>query len=148
MKKALALAACLLGAAAAMAQTGMLVTEEEFKASAAAPELPLSRSMQQAGAPKIELISPDINKPVAAPTNIELRFVGSSPAEPRPESFKAMYGAFRIDITQRLLKVARVTKDGISVSGADLPPGKHQLTLTLTDTLGRQTQQVLSFVVQ
>jgi hypothetical protein len=59
-----------------------------------------------------------------------------------------MYGAFRIDITQRLLKVAKVTKDGISVSGADLPAGKHQLTLTLTDTLGRQTQQVLSFVVQ
>lgn len=148
MKKALALAACLLGAAAAMAQTGMLVTEEEVKASAAAPELPVPRSTQLPGAPRIELLSPDLNKPVAAPTNIELRFTGSAPAEPRPESFKAMYGAFRIDITQRLLKVARVTKDGISVSGADLPPGKHQLTLTLTDTLGRQTQQVLSFVVQ
>ena len=147
MKKALILAS-LLGAAAAMAQTGMLVTEDEFKASAAAPELPTPRRVLQPGAPRIELLSPDINKPVAAPTNIELRFVGSSPAEPRPESFKAMYGAFRIDITQRLLKVAKVTKDGISVSGADLPAGKHQLTLTLTDTMGRQTQQVLSFVVQ
>jgi hypothetical protein len=58
------------------------------------------------------------------------------------------YGTFRIDITQRLLKYAKVTKDGISVSNADLPAGKHQLTLTLTDTLGRQTQQVVSFVVQ
>lgn len=147
MKTALALA-CLLGAATAVAQTGMLITQEEFEASAQAPELPTPRSTPQPGAPRIELLSPDLNKPIAAPTNIELRFTGSAPAEPRPESFKAMYGAFRIDITQRLLKVAKVTKDGISVSGADLPAGKHQLTLTLTDTLGRQTQQVLSFVVQ
>ena len=147
MKNALILA-CLLGATGAMAQTGMLITPEEFRASAQAPDLPMPRSTAQPGAPRIELLWPDLNKPVAAPTNIELRFSGSAPAEPRPESFKAMYGAFRIDITQRLLKVAKVTKDGISVSGADLPAGKHQLTLTLTDTLRRQTQQVLSFVVQ
>lgn len=144
----LPLIAGVLISAPVFAQSSLLVTPEEFQASMAAGELPTPRNTPQPGAPKIELVSPDIKKPFSAPTNIELRFSGNSPAEPQPESFKALYGTFRIDITQRLLKYAKVTKDGISVSNADLPSGKHQLTLTLTDTMGRQTQQVVSFVVQ
>ena len=146
--KLLPLLAGLLIGVPVLAQTNLLVTPEEAQASMAAGELPTPRNAPQPGAPKIELLSPDIRKPFSAPANIELRFSGNSPAEPQPESFKALYSTFRIDITQRLLKYAKVTKDGISVSNADLPAGKHQLTLTLTDTLGRQTQQVVSFVVQ
>jgi hypothetical protein len=82
------------------------------------------------------------------PTKIELRFVTNAPAEPKPESFKALYGAFKIDITSRILSSAKVTKQGITVSEAQLPAGKHQLVLTLTDTLGREAQQVLAFTVQ
>jgi len=58
-----------------------------------------------------------------------------------------LYGAFKIDITQRLLGVAKVTKEGIQVTDASLPSGKHQLLLSLTDTLGRESQQVISFIV-
>jgi len=89
-----------------------------------------------------------ISRKPSRPTKIEARFQGNAPAEPKPETFKALYGAFRIDITQRLLGVAKVTKDGILVSDAALPSGKHQLLLTLTDTLGREAQHVVSFTVQ
>lgn len=131
----------------ANAQPLMLVTEAEVKASMEAGELPTTRSLPAPGAPRIELVSPDIKKAVTVPTKIEMKFSGNAPAEPKPETFKALYGAFKIDITQRLLGVAKVTKDGINVSDATLPSGKHQLVLMLTDTLGRETQQLVSFVV-
>jgi hypothetical protein len=137
----------LVFSAFAYAQPLMLVTEAEVKASMEVGGLPIARSMSTPGAPRIELVSPDIKKAVTMPTKIEVKFSGNAPAEPKPETFKALYGAFKIDITQRLLGVAKVTKDGINVSDATLPSGKHQLVLLLTDTLGRETQQVVSFVV-
>ena len=130
------------------AQPLMLVTEAEAKASIEAGGLPTPRSSPQPGAPRIELLSPDVKKPISVPTRIEVKFSGNPPAEPKPETFKALYGAFKIDITQRLLGVAKVTKEGIQVSDASLPSGKHQLLLSLTDSLGREAQQVVSFTVQ
>jgi len=130
------------------AQPLMLVTEAEAKASIEAGGLPTPRSSPQPGAPRIELLSPDVKKPISVPTKIEVKFSGNPPAEPKPETFKALYGAFKIDITQRLLGVAKVTKEGIQVTDASLPSGKHQLLLLLTDTLGRESQQVVSFTVQ
>lgn len=132
----------------AAAQRVMLITPEEASASKAAGGLITPRSAPQPGAPQISLVSPDVSKPVGAPTPIELRFLVTPPAEVRPETFRALYGAFRIDITQRLLGVAKVTKDGISVGEAVLPSGRHQLALMITDSLGRETQSVVSFSVK
>lgn len=132
----------------AAGQRVMLITPEEASASQAAGGLITPRSARQPGAPQISLVSPDVSKPVGAPTPIELRFLVTPPAEVRPETFRALYGAFRIDITQRLLGVAKVTKDGISVGEAVLPSGRHQLALMITDSLGRETQNVVSFSVK
>jgi hypothetical protein len=125
-----------------------LITEEETRASIAAGGLPMPRNTPQPGAPKIELLSPDLSNTVSVPTKIEVRFKADAPAELKPETFRALYGAFRIDITQRLLGVATVTREGISVSEATLPAGRHQLLLTVTDSLGRATQQFVSFTVK
>lgn len=133
---------------AASAQSFVLVTEQEAAASRAAGGMINPRLTSQAGAPRIEVLVPDVTKPVGAPTSIEVKFVTTAPAEPRPESFRVLYGAFRIDITQRLLGVANVTKEGIKVNGANLPFGRHQLALTLADTQGRETVQFLQFTVQ
>lgn len=84
----------------------------------------------------------------SVPTKVEVKFSGNPPAEPKPETFKALYGAFKIDITLRLLGVAKVTKEEIQVSDASLPSGNHQSLLSLTDSLGREAQQVVSFTVQ
>lgn len=130
------------------AQSFVLVTDSEAAASFAAGEVMSPRSVSQPGAPKIELLVPDTSKAISAPTNIELRFVGNPPSEPKPDTFRILYGAFRIDITQRLLGVANVTKDGIKVRDAVLPKGRHQLALTISDSMGRQSQQLVAFTVE
>jgi hypothetical protein len=130
------------------AQPFVLVTEAEAEASIAAGGMMNPRSVSQPGAPQIELLTPDTSKAISAPTNIELRFVGNPPSEPKPDTFRILYGAFRIDITQRLLGVAKVTKDGIKVRGAVLPKGRHQLALTVSDSMGRQSHQLVAFTVE
>ncbi len=130
------------------AQPFVLVTESEAAASFAAGGMMSPRSISQPGAPRIELLSPDTSKAIAAPTSIELRFVGNPPSEPKPDTFRVLYGAFRIDITQRLLGVAKVTKDGLKVQDAVLPRGRHQLSLIISDSMGRQSQQHISFTVE
>ncbi len=130
------------------AQPVFLVTEAEVAASFAAGGMLNPRSVSQPGSPQIELLSPDISKPVTAPTSIEVRFVGNPPSEPKPDTFRVLYGAFRIDITQRLLGVAKVSKEGIKVKDAVLPKGRHQLSLMISDSMGRQNQQVVAFTVE
>jgi hypothetical protein len=148
-KKYLAIALWMaLTASVSSAQPFVLVTEAEAADSFAAGGMMNPRSVSQPGSPQIELLAPDISKSISAPTNIELRFVGNPPSEPKPETFRILYGAFRIDITQRLLGVAKVTKDGIKVRDAVLPKGRHQLSLTISDSMGRQSQQLVAFTVE
>lgn len=130
------------------AQPFVLVTEAEAAASIAAGGVITPRSVGQPGSLQIELIAPDISKAISAPTNIEVRFVGNPPSEPKPDTFRILYGAFRIDITQRLLGVAKVTKEGIKVQEAVLPKGRHQLSMSISDSMGRQSQQTVAFTVE
>ena len=130
------------------AQPVFLVTEAEAAASFAVGGMLNPRNVSQPGSPQIEFLTPDISKPVTAPTSIDIRFVGNPPSEPKPDTFRVLYGSFRIDITQRLLGVAKVSKDGIKVKDAVLPKGRHQLSLMITDSMGRQNQQVVAFTVE
>ena len=50
-----------------------------------------------------------------------------------PATFKVMYGAFKIDITSRITKFVKVTKDGFNLENAQIPPGKHRLTMQVMD---------------
>jgi hypothetical protein len=149
MKKLMALALWMgFTASITWAQPVFLVTEAEAAASFAAGGMLNPRNASQPGSPQIEFLTPDISKPVTAPTSIDIRFVGNPPSEPKPDTFRVLYGSFRIDITQRLLGVAKVSKDGIKVKDAVLPKGRHQLALMITDSMGRQNQQVVAFTVE
>ena len=149
MTKLIALALWMsFSASISWAQPVFLVTEAEAAASFAAGGMLNPRSVSQPGSPQIEFLTPDISKPVTAPTSIDIRFVGNPPSEPKPDTFRVLYGSFRIDITQRLLGVAKVSKDGIKVKDAVLPKGRHQLSLMITDSMGRQNQQLVAFTVE
>lgn len=124
-----------------------LVTEDEARASAQAPERPAPRSAPTIDGPRIEVSLPDVSKPVVVPTRIRVRFSAVSPAQPRPETFRVLYGMLGLDITGRLLAVAPATREGIDVSEATLPRGSHRLTMVLQDTLGRESRHVVSFSV-
>ena len=66
-------------------------------------------------APKIELVSPKLDSTISSPTQIQLKCLPKTPATTKPETFRILYGTFQIDITERLLKVATVTPQGINV---------------------------------
>jgi hypothetical protein len=84
---------------------------------------------------------------VGSPTVIDLRFQATTPGDIKPESFKALYGTFQIDITKRLLSVAKVTGSGVRVEEASLPKGRHKLLLVVEDSLGRTGNQTIEFEV-
>lgn len=146
----LTLAACMLAPhtlAQSPAVPGLLVSEQEASASRAAPQLN-ARTARVPDAPQIDIIAPDIKGSITSPTVVQLRFKPVSPAVIKPESFKALYGAFRIDITSRLLKVARLDGEGLTVEGAQLPSGSHRIALEIEDSAGRVGSQLLSVTVQ
>ena len=72
----------------------------------------------------------------------------TSPALIRPETFRVLYGSFRIDITDRITASSKVTAQGIDVSEAKLPKGSHKLFIEIQDSAGRTGQSPLQFVVE
>ena len=124
-----------------------LVTQEEFRASAAAAML-IPRAAAVPDAPQIEILSPDTKGVVTSPTKVQLHFRAVPPATPRPESFRALYGAFKLDITGRLLQFAKVSTDGLTLENASLPSGSHQIFLEIQDSAGRRGARVLAVTVQ
>jgi len=129
-----------------------LVTPVEAQASAAYdevhPPVPfVARSIDPLG-PRIDIVSPDLAAALQSPMAILVKFQAAGGAEILPTSFRARYGAFRIDITDRLLKAAKVTKEGIHVERAELPTGSHRLFLTIEDNAQRTAEREVRFTVQ
>lgn len=130
------------------AQPAWLVTPEEAAASLAAP-MPLTpRTTGAPGTPRINLLAPNLSAAVASPTRIQVRFESTLPATIKPESFKVLYGAFKIDITGRILSASKVTAQGIDVPEAALPKGSHRLWLQIEDSAGRQGARQMDFTVE
>lgn len=140
------LAASLLALTAA-SQAQWLVSEDEALQSRAAPVQPVARSAPAPNAPKIELLAPSLGANIGSPTRILVRFEPGPQASIRPETFKVLYGAFRLDITHRITAASTVGPEGIDVSEARLPKGSHRLLLAIQDSAGRVGERTVSFVV-
>ena len=148
-----ALACCMATAALTLqppvnAQTTWLVTPEEASASRAAPMPLVPRTTAGPSAPRINLLAPTLPASVPSPTRIQVRFEPSLPASIKPETFKVLYGAFKLDITNRITAASKVTAQGIDVAEAALPKGSHRLWLEIQDSAGRQGTRQVDFVVE
>ena len=117
---------------------------------AAHPDLGIAAKAFDPMAPRILLVAPDLSggQDVKSPLTIRLKFQPASGADIVPDSFRARYGAFRIDITERLLKATKVTREGIEVDRAELPSGSHRLFLSVQDNGERTGEQEIRFSVQ
>jgi hypothetical protein len=124
-----------------------LVSIDEMIASNNAPSQFRPKSVASKDAPVIELSSPKLFAPVSSPTPIELKFQPTPPSAVKPETFKVLYGSFEIDITKRILNVAKVTESGLLVQEANLPKGKHKLMMVVEDTYGRRGNKAIEFEV-
>ena len=126
----------------------MLVSIDEMNASNNASPPFRAKSVAPKDAPVIELSAPKLSAPVNSPTPIELKFQPTPPSVVKPNTFKVLYGSFEIDITKRILNVAKVTESGLFVQEAVLPKGKHKLLMVIEDTAGRRGNRSIDFEVQ
>ena len=146
--RALLVAALSILACVNLHAQALLVTELEAIASRDAPEPFRAKSLPVPDAPKINVVTPSVVSAVASPTRIQVQFQPTAPAQVRPETFKVLYGTFRIDITDRITAASKVTADGIDVAQASLPKGSHKLYLEIQDSAGRKGERPLQFVVE
>jgi hypothetical protein len=146
MKKIITLLTSGLAATALAGQ--FLVSVDEMNASNNAKPPFTAKSVAPKDAPLIELSAPKLSAPVSSPTPIELKFQPTPPSAVKPETFKVLYGSFEIDITKRILSVAKVTESGVSVQEANLPKGKHKLLMVVEDTAGRRGNRSIDFEIK
>ena len=146
MKKRITLLVFGLSATAFAGQ--LLVSVDEMNASNIAKPPFTAKSVAPKDAPLIELSAPRLSAPFSSPTPIELKFQPTPPSAVKPETFKVLYGSFEIDITKRILNVAKVTESGVIVQEANLPKGKHKLLMVVEDTAGRRGNRSIDFEVK
>lgn len=126
-----------------------LVTPEESRAAqradhGGAPER--SRSISQ---PRIDITSPaDLNAALRSPITIDVRFSSLTNAVVDPASFRVLYGAFRINITERIRRAAKITAEGVRADGAALPAGSHRLFIGIGDTAGAFAEKEVRFQIE
>ncbi|NBQ40217.1 MAG: hypothetical protein EBU34_10710 [Alphaproteobacteria bacterium] len=141
---------CVLLSAPAAGIATPLVTKEEMLASQngtalaavdATPANPL--------APQILVTAPDsLERVMKNPFNMEILLKAQKDAELNFGSFKAYYGTFRLDITERLLKEAAKTLTGLKLSNLEVPAGKHKIVLRISDTQGRTAEKEIIIKVE
>ena len=76
------------------------------------------------------------------------RFQPTPPSTVKPDTFKVLYGSFEVDITKRILNVAKVTESGVNFQEASLPKGKYKLLMVVEDTSGRRGNKTIEFEVK
>jgi len=131
---------------ASPAQAFVLVTlEEAALPQSGAPEPALSRSPTRR--PSVTVVSPPAHAGmIHSPFDLKLRFHAFGGARIDPTTVIVTYLKDpRIDITQRITPF--ITADGIYISHAEVPPGRHQFWIELKDNDGRVGAGELSFGV-
>ncbi len=142
-------AACLTVSVSARAFD--LVSQSEFLASQAQEKLEpvfVARSSPLPSDPVIEIRSPSLTGPIKAPVSIDLRCLTSGAARINWDSLRIMYGAFKLDITERVRKEGKILSDGIQIASANLPSGSHKLVIQVANTDGKLAEREVRFTVE
>jgi hypothetical protein len=92
-------------------------------------------------------VEPDITRPVRSPVNIRISFQTAVNARIAVNSLRVRYGRLGIDITRRILAHARPTPSGVFVEDAELPIGRHRVTIQIADNMGRVGTKSFDFNV-
>ncbi|WP_296446669.1 hypothetical protein [Rhodoferax sp. UBA5149] len=130
---------------------GWLVTPaeaREFRGEDGFNEQPALRP--RAVVPLIDILKPEpvSDLKVKAPFAIAVQFKSQADAPIDPATFKVLYGAFKIDITSRITKFVKVTQEGFSLENAQIPAGKHRLTMQVQDEKQRLAERELRLEVE
>jgi hypothetical protein len=124
-----------------------LVTREQQRRENSAPHEQAAPAATRPGAPTISIETPDITRPVRSPVNIRIAFQAAANARIAVNSLRVRYGFLGIDITRRILAHARPTPTGVFVEDAELPRGRHKVTIQIADNMGRVGAKSFDFNV-
>jgi hypothetical protein len=122
-----------------------LITPDEEARDEAAPHVPAPAD--RSGPPTIDLVRPDISRPIQNPVTIEVRFTPSPGGAIDMATFNATYGWLGINVTRRLLDHSVTTASGLIARDVDLPLGNHRVTLSIAETSGRSASRTFSLSV-
>src|SRR5215472_857124 len=122
-----------------------LVTRQQLHRENGAPHEQATPAPSRSGAPTIRIEEPDITRPIKSPVKIRISFQAAANARIVVNSLRVRYGFLGIDITRRILAHARPTPSGVSVEDAELPRGRHKVTIQIAENLGRVGAQSVDF---
>ena len=140
------LASWSLGAADA---TYELINADEYARSLVAPDDDpefYERAIDPL-APEIIVVQPGEASKYSPPIDIEVSFEPTAGSSIDLDTLKITYGSLGINVTKRVLENATVSPAGIMSRGANLPTGKHKLTVVVADDLGRVGKRRFKFEI-
>jgi hypothetical protein len=132
-----------LGFISGLVSAAPLITAKEAALPAASGTL-ATRGISRG--PAVKLSSPEADVPVNSPFDFKVLFEARGEGKIDPNSVKVVYmkSPF-VDLTPRLKSA--ITPTGINFSKAEVPPGTHTIRVTVKDLDGRETNQVMTIVV-
>jgi hypothetical protein len=135
--------AIYLGLVGGLVSAAPLITAKEAALPAASGTL-ATRGISRG--PAVKLSSPEADVPVSSPFDFKVLFEARGEGKIDPNSVKVVYmkSPF-VDLTPRLKSA--ITPTGINFSKAEVPPGTHTIRVTVKDLDGRETNQVMTIVV-
>lgn len=97
--------------------------------------------------PGIKQITPDpASATVTSPLNLKLSFEARGGAKINPASVRMTYlKASPLDISDRIKH--GVSDQGIELANAEVPPGNHELQVTVQDSEGRKSSHIVKLTV-
>jgi hypothetical protein len=128
-----------------IAAADMLISEAEAKLPQAADSGIATRGITRG--PGIEVLSPAQGaENVKSPLALKVKFVARNNVAIDPASVKLTYiRTPAVDLTERVKPF--LTKDGIDMAKADVPPGKHLLRIDVKDADGRTASSTFTLSV-
>ena len=137
--------ALLLPAMICAAQADELISEAEARLPGGQQKALVTRSITRG--PGIQLVSPGADHTaVRSPFDLRVEFVARGSAKIDPDSVKIVYDRTPpVNLIERVR--AGVSATGIVLTGAQAPPGKHTIVVSVGDNEGRSTTRVFELTV-
>lgn len=147
---AVAIAAMSFGAAAQTVQPWLVQPEEALQYQGEEGFLAPPSLRPRAQVPVIDVLQPELvpDGKLKSPLSIAVAFKPQPDSRIEASTFKVFYGALKFDITSRLAQYTQVSDAGFKLDNANIPKGRHRLTLQVQDDKQRLAERELRIEIE